>query len=111
MLNTEMKCLYLCECYRFGNHKERMQAIFYPKSNKIIVGYDAWRLLDHADYPSYTTFTYYHFSDFIKDYEIIGANQEDLLGSIRKSLIPYYPKKKKRRCSTYGLRKNGSRLG
>lgn len=69
-------CLYLCDCYKKGKRSEQMQAIIYPNGN-ITVGYDAFRLLDKVDYPSYQLFYYPKLSVFMEEFELLGKSPTD----------------------------------
>lgn len=71
--NNKRVCLYLCECYKKGNRKERMQVIVYP-NGKVIVGYDVFRLLNKVDYPSYPIYHYQSLKHLISDFVLIGSS-------------------------------------
>ena len=93
-MQNNKNCLYLCEALKGGNRKERYQAIFYP-NGRILVGYDAWRILNSIDTASYPLFWYPHFSDFYAEFDIVGVRDKNNLEQVRAALIPHENKKKK----------------
>lgn len=96
--NNKRVCLYLCECYKKGDRKERIQIIVYP-DGRVMVGYDVFRLLNKVllnkvDYPSYPIYHYQSLKHLIRDY-ILKANifishkKEDLVMDYEKWELDY----------------------
>lgn len=72
MYQKIIKKNFLCHEKQERNPSEIKEGIQFP-SGVIIVGYDAWRLLNYMDYPSYDLETYSSES-FYRKYDITEDN-------------------------------------